>query len=115
MLKDRFVRSRIAAIIVRAPAALVAPTPTEPSPPALATAAAMAGDEVPAIGAWMIGTSIFSKSSSAADCETAIIELPISAWRARLTVVRRTSPRGGAGNPAPAGHPSPSFPAQPLR
>src|SRR5689334_23120261 len=41
--------------MVRAPAASVAARPTEPRAPALETAAAICGVEVPAIGAWMIG------------------------------------------------------------
>jgi hypothetical protein len=41
----------------------MAPTPNEPNPPLSLTAAAMAGDETPAIGAWMIGTRMSSRSS----------------------------------------------------
>ena len=40
---------------LRAPSAPSDATPSEPSPPALLTAAARAGVEVPAIGAWMMG------------------------------------------------------------
>jgi hypothetical protein len=45
----------------------MAPTPSEPRPPVLATAAAISGDDTPAIGAWMMGTSIPSRSSSRED------------------------------------------------
>src|SRR4051812_27142707 len=44
--------------MARAPAASVAPTPSEPSAPAFETAAASRGVDTPAIGAWMIGSSI---------------------------------------------------------
>jgi hypothetical protein len=56
-LKGRCVRERISSIILRAPAASVAPTLIEPSAPASETAAASAGVETPAMGAWMIGKS----------------------------------------------------------
>ena len=52
--------------MVRAPAAFTAPRPIDPSPPALVTAAAICGVEVPAIGAWMIGTAIPIRSSKLA-------------------------------------------------
>jgi hypothetical protein len=60
--------------IFRAPAAFVAPTPIEPKAPAFATAAAMAGDDTPAMGAWMIGSSTPSKSSSVCG-ETGMVAL----------------------------------------
>src|SRR3546814_7795589 len=41
--------------MARAPVASVAPTAMEPSAPALETAAAMAGVETPAMGAWTMG------------------------------------------------------------
>jgi hypothetical protein len=44
--------------------AALAPTPIEPNAPALPTAAAMAGDDTPAIGACTIGGSISSNASS---------------------------------------------------
>ena len=50
-LSERCDRSRKAAIIVRARVASVAPTLSDPNAPALATAAAMAGVDTPAIGA----------------------------------------------------------------
>ena len=40
------------------------PTPIEPNAPAFPTAVAMAGDDTPAIGAWMIGKFDPSRSSS---------------------------------------------------
>src|SRR6202171_4980252 len=54
-LNGRSVAARTAAIIPRAASAPKGPTPIEPNPPALETAAAMAGGETPAIGAWVIG------------------------------------------------------------
>jgi len=47
--------ARTAAIIPRAVSASTAPAPIEPSPPALETAAAIAGVETPAVGACTIG------------------------------------------------------------
>lgn len=55
MLNGRSVSARVSRIILRAPSAFVAPTPSEPSPPAFDTAAASAGVLTPAIGAWTIG------------------------------------------------------------
>ena len=57
----------MARIIFSAPSVLSAATPIAPSAPALDTAAAMAGVEVPAMGAWKIGHSrpIFSSSLAA--------------------------------------------------
>jgi hypothetical protein len=63
-LNGRFECSRISAIIFRAPAAFVAPTPIEPNAPPFPTAAAMAGDDTPAMGACMIGSSTSSNASS---------------------------------------------------
>src|SRR4029077_19408890 len=57
-LNGRSVRDRAARIIPRAVSGSDAPTPTEPSPPAFDTAAAISGVDTPAIGAWMIGNSI---------------------------------------------------------
>jgi hypothetical protein len=51
-----------------------APTPIEPNAPAFPTAAAMAGDDTPAIGACTIGSSISSNASSVCgdrDCRLA--------------------------------------------
>jgi hypothetical protein len=50
-LSDRDERSRKLAIIWRAPAASVAPTPIDPSAPAFETAATISGVDTPAIGA----------------------------------------------------------------
>lgn len=57
-LSERLERSRKAAIIERAPAASVLPTPIDPSAPALATALAISGVDTPAIGAWTRGWSM---------------------------------------------------------
>jgi hypothetical protein len=62
-LSDRAERARTSAIILLAPSASVAPTPIDPSAPAFATAAASAGEDTPAIGAWTIGSSIANVSS----------------------------------------------------
>ena len=61
-LSERAVRSRNWAIMRRAPAAFVAPTPMDPRAPAFDTAAAIAGVDTPAIGACTIGASISRKS-----------------------------------------------------
>jgi hypothetical protein len=57
-LKGRSVLDRTAAIICRVASASTAPTPMEPRPPAFETAPAISGVDTPAIGAWMIGSSI---------------------------------------------------------
>src|SRR5258708_17182360 len=67
-LRGRTERSRTAAIILLASSAFDAPSPIEPSAPALDTAAAIAGEATPAIGAWMIGRSMPSISSSHIYC-----------------------------------------------
>ena len=64
MLNGRSVSARVSRIILRAPSAFVAPTPSEPSPPAFDTAAASAGVLTPAIGAWTIGARMPSVRSS---------------------------------------------------
>ena len=50
-LRERPERARTSAIILRAPSPSVAPTPIDPSAPAFETAAAIAGEDTPAIGA----------------------------------------------------------------
>src|SRR5271165_4494331 len=81
-LNARLEAARMAAIMSRAPSASVAPTPIEPRPPAFETAAAMAGVETPAMGAWMIGKSTPRRSRN---------------WRsynmARLFLAGRPTPR----------------------
>ena len=84
-------------IIARAPSALVAPTPIEPSPPALLTAAAMAGDDTPAMGAWMIGNLMPTSSkriTSGAHCPP-------------------SRPAAACGTPQRACRPSPNSPSRP--
>ncbi|PMQ16083.1 hypothetical protein JaAD80_12390 [Janthinobacterium sp. AD80] len=54
-LKGWPVRARVSAIIWRACAGVPAPMASEPSAPALATAATRPGVATPAIGAWMSG------------------------------------------------------------
>src|SRR5262249_11391111 len=54
----RSVLARTAAIMRRVASASTAPEPIEPTAPALATAAAISGVDTPAIGAWIIGSSI---------------------------------------------------------
>jgi hypothetical protein len=54
-LKGRSVSAKVSSIIARAWAAVLAPMPSAPRPPALDTAAASRGVETPAIGAWKIG------------------------------------------------------------
>jgi hypothetical protein len=55
-LNGRSVSWRVATIIASAWATVAAPSPSEPSAPALLTAAASAGVETPAIGAWIRGS-----------------------------------------------------------
>src|SRR5690606_26992176 len=55
--KGRSVSARVCAIMSRATSAELDPSPSEPRPPALDTAAASAGVLVPAMGAWMTGTA----------------------------------------------------------
>ncbi len=50
-----FVSSRVARICSLARSTPQAPRPSEPNPPTSVTAAASAGVETPAMGAWMIG------------------------------------------------------------
>jgi hypothetical protein len=50
-LNGFFVKARVAEIISRAFSAELAPTPIDPNPPALDTAAASSGVETPTIGA----------------------------------------------------------------
>lgn len=54
-LKVPSLAARTASIICLASSVVLEPTLIEPRPPALVTAAARAGVEIPAIGAWMIG------------------------------------------------------------
>ncbi|GEO39905.1 hypothetical protein SAE02_40530 [Skermanella aerolata] len=63
----------------------MAPTPIEPSAPAFATAAAMAGDDTPAIGAWTIGSSMPSNVSSA--CGEAEDGMPALPWVLVETII----------------------------
>ncbi|MFO0847993.1 MAG: hypothetical protein U0871_05460 [Gemmataceae bacterium] len=57
-LNGRSVSARTARIIPRAYSGSAAPTPMEPSLPAFDTAAAISGVDIPAMGAWTIGSSI---------------------------------------------------------
>ena len=57
------VSRRTASIMARAFGASTAPTPIEPSPPALVTAAAICGVEVPAMGACTMGRATPSRPS----------------------------------------------------
>ena len=49
----------------RTASGFIAATPSEPNPPALETAAASAGVLTPAMGAWMIGAVMPSRSRHA--------------------------------------------------
>jgi hypothetical protein len=64
-LKGRGDTTRISWIIACACATVAAPMPIDPRPPAFDTAAAIAGVNVPAMGAWIIGSwiSIFDRNA----------------------------------------------------
>jgi hypothetical protein len=78
-LNGRRVAARTSAISARAPAASVAPTEIEPSAPALDTAAASAGVDTVAIGAWMIGSSMPRRSRKL----VMIVEIRLLIFKAR--------------------------------
>src|SRR5438552_13272664 len=61
-LNGRSVEARILRATLRKPSGSMDAQPSDPKPPALLTAAASSGVAEPAIGAWMIGCSIFSRS-----------------------------------------------------
>src|SRR5258708_30725621 len=64
-LRGRTERSRTAAIILLASSAFDAPSPIEPSAPALDTSAAIAVEQAPPLAPWMIGSSVPNISSTA--------------------------------------------------
>ena len=67
--------------------ARIAPTEIDPSPPDAATAAAIAGEDTPAIGAWTIGTRIPSMASSGEDTGRSYSD----ALKATAAVLQRTT------------------------
>src|SRR5689334_19529420 len=64
MLYGCFVPARTAPSSVRRPSAFNMAQPSDPKPPAFETAIAIALPAAPAIGAWMIGSSMPSRSVS---------------------------------------------------
>src|SRR5690349_16713142 len=92
MLNGALVNARVSRIVLRAASAFIAPTPSEPRPPAFETAAASAGVLTPAIGAWMIGLLMPSRLNSDVLSERVLMSGPHrNGWRARAPCARARS------------------------
>src|SRR5690606_11434077 len=93
----RSVRARVWTMACRAAAASLAPSPSEPSPPAFETAAASAGVLTPAMGAWMMGVDRPRRWTRLGAVEADGMRIPVRAGDLQATVLECVPDAKGAG------------------